>query len=163
MRETNDMLKIGPRARSATLAAFTVTALTLPLTAGAGIARADPIEIRQKMMESVGAATGTLGKMVKGEIAYDPALAGMAMRVLFTTPSGFVTMFPEGADSPTSEAGPKIWEDKAGFEKIAIDLQNAALAALPAASESLDGLKGAFGQVASNCKACHETYRVKKN
>lgn len=138
----------------AVLAAFAATT---------SLANADPIEIRQNMMKSVGAATGTLGKMVKGEIPYDAQLAGMAMRVLFTTPSGFVTQFPEGADSPTSEAGPKIWEDRAGFEKAALDMQTAAMAAIPAASESLDALKASFGSVAQNCRACHETYRVKKN
>ncbi len=138
-------------------------AVALPLLAASSIASADPIEIRQNMMKSVGAATGTLGKMVKGEIPYDAALAGLAMRILFTTPAGFVTQFPEGSDSATSEAGPKIWEDRAGFEKVAMDMQNAALAAIPAASENLDALKGAFGSVAQNCRACHETYRVKKN
>ena len=138
-------------------------AVLVAFAATASLANADPIEIRQNMMKSVGAAPGTLGKMVKGEIPYNPELAGLAMRILFTTPSGFVAQFPDGADSPTSEAGPKIWEDRAGFEKAALDMQNAAMAAIPAAGESLDALKASFGSVAQNCRACHETYRVKKN
>ncbi|WP_186386434.1 MULTISPECIES: cytochrome c [unclassified Stappia] len=140
-----------------------MAAILVPLLATTSLAAADPIEIRQTMMKSVGAATGVLGKMVKGEMPYDPELASLAMRVLFVTPAGFITQFPEGADSPTSEAGPKIWEDRAGFEKIALDMQTAAMAAIPAAGESLDALKPAFGAVAQNCRACHEPYRVKKN
>lgn len=140
-----------------------MAAVLVPLVATTSLAAADPIEIRQTMMKSVGAATGVLGKMVKGEMPYDPELAGLAMRILFTTPAGFTTQFPEGADSPTSEAGPKIWEDRAGFEKSALDMQTAAMAAIPAAGESLDALKASFGTVAQNCRACHETYRVKKN
>lgn len=147
------MLKTGLRA----------LALALPILVAATAAKADPIEVRQTMMKSIGAATGTLGRMVKGEIPYDAALAGLAMRVLFTTPSGFITQFPDGADSPTSEAAPRIWQDRAGFEKIALDMQNAALAAIPAASESLDGLKASFGPVAATCRSCHEAYRAKKN
>ncbi|SDU21547.1 cytochrome c [Stappia sp. ES.058] len=139
-------------------------AFAVPLFMASSLAIADPVETRQNMMKSVGAATGTLGKMLKGETDYDAALATMAMRVLFTTPSGFVTQFPEGSETGgDTEAAPKIWEDKAGFEKIAMDLQAAALAALPAAGGGLEQLKGAFGPVAQNCKACHEDYRIKKD
>jgi cytochrome c556 len=138
-------------------------ALAMPLVMSAAAANADPVAIRQEMMKSIGAATGTLGKMIKGEIDYDPLAASLAMRIIFATPSGFITEFPEGSETAESEAGPKIWEDKAGFDKIAMDMQDAALAAIPAAGKSLDNLKGAFGPVAKNCKACHETYRVKKN
>ena len=138
-------------------------AFALPLLMASSLAHADPVETRQNLMKQVGAATGTLGKMLKGETEYDAELAAMSMRVLFTTPSGFITMFPEGSTTGETEAAPKIWEDKAGFDKIAMDMQNAALAALPAAGGGLEQLKGAFGSVAQNCKACHENYRVKKN
>uniref|UniRef100_UPI003BABC0A7 c-type cytochrome n=1 Tax=Stappia sp. TaxID=1870903 RepID=UPI003BABC0A7 len=138
-------------------------AVALALAGATSIASADPIQTRQEMMKSVGAATGTLAKMIKGETPYDPVAAGLAMRLLFTTPSGFVTQFPEGSNSAESEASPKIWEDMAGFEKAAMDMQNAALAAIPTSTQGLDALKGSFGSVASNCKACHENYRVKKN
>lgn len=138
-------------------------AVALALAGATSTASADPIQTRQEMMKSVGTATGTLAKMIKGETPYDPVAAGLAMRLLFTTPSGFVTQFPEGSNSDDSEASPKIWEDMAGFEKAAMDMQEAARAAIPASSQGLDALKGAFASVASNCKACHENYRVKKN
>ncbi|MCA1300076.1 c-type cytochrome [Stappia indica] len=139
-------------------------AIALPLALLAGPAAADPIQTRQNIMKSVGAATGTLGKMIKGEIPYDATAADMAMRVLFTAPSGFVHQFPDGTQTGgKTEASPKIWEDRAGFEKIAADMEMAALAAIPAASGGLDQLKGAFGSVARNCKACHEGYRIQKN
>lgn len=139
-------------------------AVAMPLALAAGPAAADPIDTRQQLMKSVGAATGTLGKMIKGETEYDAALASMAMRVLFAAPAGFVTMFPDGTQTGgDTEAAPAIWEDRAGFEKVATDMQMAAGAAIPVAGESLDALKGAFGSVAQNCKACHEDYRISKN
>lgn len=134
------------------------------LMLGTSLANNDPVSTRQNLMKSVGFATGTLGKMVKGELPYDPVTAELAMRVIYTSAVGYPTLFPEGSgDGANTEAGPKIWQDKAGFEAIALKLEQAALAAGPAAAGGLDSLKASFGSVAENCKACHQDYRVKKN
>ena len=56
----------------------------------------------------------------------------------------------------------EVWI-KAGFDKISGQLVTDSAAAAEAAKGGMDGFKGAFGKMASNCKACHEKYRVKKN
>ncbi len=142
----------------------TVSAIALAMIITASSASAaDPVTTRQDIMKSVGAATGTLGKMVKGEIPYDPISAELAVRLLFTAGVAFPTQFPEGSDAGDTEASPKIWENKAEFDKISADFAGAALAAIPASKNGLDSLKGSFGSIAKNCKACHQEFRAKKN
>lgn len=136
----------------------------LAVMAGSSLANEDPVATRQNLMESVGLATGTLGKMVKGELPYDPVTAELAMRVIFTSAVGYADLFPEGSgEGANTEASPRIWEDKPGFDAVALKLEQSALAAIPASKEGLDSLKASFGSVAQNCRACHENYRVKKN
>ncbi|MBA5777583.1 cytochrome c [Stappia sp. F7233] len=144
--------------------ALAVFAIGMAAMAGSSFANDDPVATRQNLMKSVGLATGTLGKMVKGELPYDPITAELAMRVIFTSAVGYVDLFPEGSgEGANTEASPKIWEDKAGFDAVALKLEQSALAAIPASKEGLDSLKANFGSVAQNCRACHENYRVKKN
>lgn len=136
------------------------TVLAVAVTAAG--ASEDPIKTRQNLMKSNGASAGAVGKMIKGEMPYDPVTAELALRVIHATAVGLPDLFPEGSDTGETEAAPKIWTDKAGFDKIAAEMETAALEAIPAAKGGLDGLKGAFGEVAKNCKGCHESYRVEK-
>ena len=114
-------------------------------------------------MKSYGASAGAIGKMIKGEMPYDPVTAELALRVIYSGSAGLPFLFPEGTDTGDTEAAPRIWTDKAGFDKIAAEMETAALEAIPAAKDGLDSLKGVFGSVAKNCRGCHETYRVEKN
>ncbi len=123
----------------------------------------DPISLRQHMMKNVGAAMGMAGKMAKGEEAYDPRVAEAAFRVMNNAALGFGGKFPEGAMSEASEASPKIWEDRAGFDAAVAKFIADTAGAAAAKPTTLDDFKPVFGQVAGNCKGCHEAYRVKKN
>lgn len=128
----------------------------------AGPALADPAVKRQAAMSHVGAAAKASGAMLKGEAEFDAEKALLAMRIMNATAQGFGALFPEGSETGAkTEAGPKIWSDRAGFDaandKFIADTQ----AAIDAAPADLDAFKAAFGQVASNCKACHTDYRVK--
>lgn len=136
----------------------------LAMCAGAAFASDDPISTRQNIMKSNGAAAGALFKMAKGEIEYDALTAELAMRELFSGAVAFPTLFPEGSETGgETRASPEIWKDKAGFDAIALKLENAALAAIPAAKGGLDQLKASLGSVGENCQACHEKYRLEKN
>lgn len=123
----------------------------------------DPVSLRMHMMKNVGASMGMAVKMVKGEEAYDPRVAEAAFRVMNAAALGIGAQFPEGSTHGDSEASPKIWSDRAGFDaavaKFIADTAGAA-AAKPA---TLDDFRPIFGQVAGNCKSCHEGYRVKKD
>lgn len=137
--------------------------LALFMTAGlfGATHAADPSADRQAMMKNVGAATGVGGKMMKGELDFDPVAAQLIFGTMNAAASGFGYLFPEGSETGNeTEASPKIWDDKAGFE--------AAVAKFVADTSSLkitdmDSFKAAFGAVTKNCGSCHEAFRVKKN
>ena len=68
--------------------------------------------------------------------------------------------FPEGSDTPPSEASSDIWLDPEGF-KIAI--KNFELASLElitqSQSENFDMTVNSFRDLAQTCKSCHQKFR----
>ena len=68
--------------------------------------------------------------------------------------------FPEGSDTPPSEASSDIWLDPDGF-KIAI--KNFELASLElitqSQSENFDMTVNSFRNLAKTCKGCHQKFR----
>lgn len=123
----------------------------------------DPVSLRMHMMMNTGAAMKTLGGMAKGELAYDAMLAETSFRVMNAAALGFAAQFPAGSETAESEASPKIWSDAAGFEAAAAKFLADTAAAVAAKPADKDAFMPVFGQVASNCKGCHQDYRVKKN
>ncbi len=127
----------------------------------AAVAAGDPAVERQLIMKNVGAATGAAAAMVKGQVEFNAVAAQLALRVMNNAAFGVGSLFPEGSETGAeTEASPKIWSDRAGF-----DAALAKFAADTAGAEkitSLDGLKAAFGKATENCGACHKAYRIKK-
>lgn len=138
----------------------------LCLTGMAAMAADDPIAIRKHIMDSVGAAAGLSGGMMKGEIPYSPAAGKSAIATMVAASAAYGSFFPEGTDKGDTTASPKIWEDAAGFQKALDKFAADAGAAMAASGKDgpadLDAFKAAMGPVFDNCKACHEAYRVKK-
>lgn len=121
----------------------------------------DPAAERQAVMKNVGAATGVASKMVKGEVEFDAVAAELAMRTLNNAGLAFGFMFPEGSETGAkTEASPKIWEDRAGFDKAVNKFIADTNVSGPIAD--LDALKAAFGKATENCGSCHKAWRVKK-
>ncbi len=128
------------------------------------IAQAGPIEDRKAKMKEVGKNLGIIGKMVKGETAFDGVAALAAYNAMGAVGTGFGEFFPVGSETGgETTASPKIWSDPAGFEakgkQFGVDLGVAIQAGTPS---DLAALKVSFGSVAKNCKACHTDYRIKK-
>ncbi len=141
-------------------------ALTLAaaLVASPVLAAGTPQEERQLTMKSVGQAMGTLAKTAKGEINYDAAAVAKAFQTMNDATKNFVEKFPEGTETGhDTEASPKIWSDRTGFESAVDKFGNDTSNAVAAAPQDLDAFKVQFGKVAKNCSTCHEAYRVKKN
>lgn len=124
----------------------------------------DPIGTRQALMKATGAAAKVGGGMAKGEMAFDPVVASLVLATFNATSRSAGHYFPEGSETgQETKASPKIWEDRAGFDQKLADFAQAASAAHAANPQDLESFKTAFGDVAKNCKACHETYRVEKD
>lgn len=138
------------------------------LIAGAATAAENPIATRKAMMQNVLAATQMGGGMLKGKIEYNPVAAQMVLRVLNQAALGIGEHFPKGSESGMkTTAGPKIWSDMGGFNtalaKFAADTSAGFLKPEEIEFFDKDAFGAAFGKAASNCKFCHQDYRVKKN
>ena len=131
----------------------------------AGSANADAIGDRKALMkEKVGASMGTLGKIAKGEMEYDAAAVLASFTTMREAAGNFGDLFPEDSkEGGETTASPKIWEDMDGFKAQLAKFEGDLDAAITAAPADKDSFMAAFGPVAGNCKACHETYRVLKN
>ena len=141
-----------------------MAALAVVLGAGAVYAQQEPTDsaaiARQDLMKDIGAAMGTLGKMAKGEMAYDAAAAEGAKAALVTAAATVEADFMEaGSTDPASEAKPEIWTSWVDFVKKSDALITAANAADVSSAEAIGASLGALGGA---CKDCHGMYRVKK-
>lgn len=123
------------------------------------VAADDPIKVREELMEGIGDAMKVLGPTAQGKMEYDAAKVTAALQTIATNSADFPNHFPEGSDTGNTEALPAIWENKADFEARSQELAKDAEAAIAVAGNGLDAFKPAFGEVASNCKGCHEKYR----
>lgn len=145
---------------------------TLPLLFGALCAAAvplaaaeDPIAARQALMRSVGANAGVAGAVMKGELDYDPAVGRAVIAAIAASATTFGDYFPEGSlDTARSEASPRIWEDRAGFDEELSKLQAATAAAAEASGREGPADAAAFTAavqpVLGACRSCHESYRI---
>lgn len=120
-----------------------------------------PQEVRHELMEDVGGAAKSIGKMMKGEAPFDAAVANESLRTWADAAAAVGDLFPEGSETGyDTEAKATIWTDRAGFDEQVALFAKAANAAVAANPQSLDELKPAAGAVFKTCKSCHETYRV---
>jgi cytochrome c556 len=111
------------------------------------------------LMDGVKAATGTLGAMGKGEMAFDADKAGEARQALIDHAAKIPAAFEAQEMDPKSTALPAIWENWADFEMKA--------QAMGAAAEELDTsdlgwVQAGMGDLGGTCAACHKAYRIKK-
>ena len=101
--------------------------------------------------------------MRMGEADFDSAVALQAFVDMKAAAEGFETLFPDGSDQGKTEASPKIFSDRSGFEAKQADFLAALEVATASAPADLNALRATLGQVGQNCGACHKAYRVKKN
>ena len=127
-------------------------------------ANADAIKDRQDKMKVVGKNMGIVGKMAKGQSAFDGAAALAAFVAMKEAADGFADLFPEGTETGgKTEAAPAIFTDRAGFEKKDAAFQASLVKVTAAAPANVAELGGFVGEVGQNCGACHKAYRVKVN
>jgi cytochrome c556 len=126
---------------------------------------AGPVEDRKELMKSVVKSVKLAVPMAKGETPFDAAAAAAAMQTINDAAGKFVKLFPEGSGThPKTEALPKIWQNMNDFKAKAADLQAASAKTKAAAGQGQEAFKAAvFGSLVKTCKACHDTYRIKKN
>ncbi len=141
-------------------------ALLSPLwmsTASAQFAKPeDAIKYRQSALVVLASQFGRMQPTIKGQAPYDAAAikANVAIvQTLSTLPWGAFGAGTQGNSSAKAE----VWSDAAGFKAAQTKFEGAVVKLSAAADAGdLDKLRAAFGDVGASCKACHDSYRVKK-
>ena len=150
---------------SAVLAMVGLTAVLTVSIAPANAAEDPATVIKQRkaqMKEIVLKNLKAMKQMVVDDFI-DAGEAAKGMSAIAKVAEGFAARFPKGTETGfETTAGPKIWQDNAGFKKKLAKLAADAKAASVAAGKGDDAFKAAFITVAKNCKGCHEAYRIKK-
>ena len=119
------------------------------------------VKERMDAMEEVGKAMKAMAKMIKGEAEFDTAEIARNSKIIHDRSGPALTkLFPADSLQKPSEATPAIWDQWPRFEELSDDLMTHADMLSVAASK--EAAKAAFGQLGSTCKACHESFRIKK-
>ncbi|WP_095204281.1 c-type cytochrome [Mesorhizobium carmichaelinearum] len=141
-----------------------VIAISMLAFAGSA-AFADPILDRQALMKERGKIVGGLSKVAKGEEPFDATAVLTQLQALQANAEKFDVdaLFPKGSDTGDTTAGPKIWEDMAGFKATGDKYLADVKAAVAAAPADVDALKAQVGAMGSDCGTCHQGYRIKKS
>jgi cytochrome c556 len=121
---------------------------------------ASPVEQRQAVMKHVGQEMKEAAGLTS-PATYDAAKAKAVMDGVAADAGKLKGLYPAGSGAdPKTAADPKIWQNRADFDKRLNEL--ASLAATAGKATTVDAYKPAFGAVGATCKSCHDIYRKKK-
>jgi len=140
-----------------------VLASLLALASGVAIAQnADVIKARKETFKAMGGAAGPMGKMLRGEEAFDLAKVQAGLKTIAENNQKVAKLFPADSKDGDTKALPAIWTDKAKFDAIFAKLDAAVAAAIPAIKDEAS-FKAEAPKVLGNCGACHNDFRQKNN
>ena len=136
--------------------------------AGAGyattvLAQAKPDQLvkqRQSAMTLISKYFGPLGAMAKGKAPYDAAVAARNSGFLVALSQMPWDGFHASTKDIQSKALPAVFENEAKFKEAAERMQGA-MTKLAAAANDEAAFKGAVGEAAKSCGACHNDFRAK--
>jgi hypothetical protein len=144
------------RARTLLLTAAAAFAL-----AGVAVAAGNPAEERQAAMKQVGQTMKDATAFTSAATPFDAAKVKSLMDGVSGAAKKLHGLYPAGSGAdPKSAADPKIWENKADFDKRLTEMGT--LAAAAGKTTSTDTFKPAFSALGATCKSCHDIYRKKK-
>jgi len=113
---------------------------------------------RMNNMTLLAAELAVVGKMLKGETAFDAQTAHLAVRNIARYGEETTALFEAHETDPKSEAKPEIWRNFGDFENKADALVAQALA-LDGNLGRLEDLAPAMRSLGQACQACHKLYR----
>jgi|SRR5579883_3250538 len=135
------------------------------LGTAAVLAQEDAAVTQQNLMKSIGKPMyGVLGKMLKGEIAYDQAAVDTALNDIAAGVPKIADTFKTNPkhDVPNANFGAsqKIWQNKADFDSKIPPVEKA-IAEQKGKIKDAATLKVSFDAIQVKCTGCHDDYRVK--
>jgi cytochrome c556 len=133
----------------------------LGLAAGlttAAVSAGNPVEDRQATMKGVAQSMKEGGGLVT---AFDAAKTKTTMTSIADAAKKLKGLYPAGSDKdPKSGADPKVWTQKADFDKRLAEMGT--LAANAGKAKDADSYRTAYKALGETCKSCHDIYRMKK-
>lgn len=126
------------------------------------------VKQRMDQMEEMKDEVKSISAMLKGRSVYSrEAMEAGVKRIQARSGDALLQLFPEGSLTKPSEALPEIWQQWPEFEQLANKqqaLSEALLEAVSAASgEKADkDVMQAFKALSSNCKQCHDQFRIEE-
>ena len=148
------------RSRTGLWAAAAGVGLTLA-AASVAVSAGNPMEERQATMKQVGQTMKEASAYASPQTAFDAGKVKGLMDGVAASAKKLHGLYPAGSGAdPKSAADPKIWENKADFDKRLGEM--ASLAAAAGKTGSQETFKPAFSALGATCKSCHDVYRRKK-
>ena len=120
----------------------------------------DPVATRQALMKQVGQQMKDASGFATGQTPWDAAKVKAVTSALAANGKKAQGLFPaSSAAHAKSQTDPKVWKNKADFDKRLAEMSTLALAAGKA--PSMEAYRPAFTKLSATCKSCHDTYRKK--
>lgn len=135
-------------------------AALLAATAAPALADSPAIAQRKALLKEMGQAAGPVGKMLRGDDAFDLAKVQNALKVIAANTAKLPDLFPDDSQTGDTKALPAIWQNKSDVVARFGKLHQEAAAAAPAITDEAS-FKAQMPKVLGNCGACHQTYRAK--
>src|SRR5690606_28196991 len=118
---------------------------------------------RHSVFELLSFSNAPLGAMARGGEFDQEAAVQAAERVAF-----LATLIPDtfnvdtsGANVEGTRAADTIWQNKADFDQLAMDLANGAQAAIEILNtQGAAGVRAAVAEIGPKCGACHDRFRL---
>jgi cytochrome c556 len=131
--------------------------LTSVAWAHSGVKNAS-VKARMDAMGEIGLNTKIIGRMAKGQEAFDASLARAAAAAIADYAMQTPKLFQVNETDPKSEALPAIWESYDDFVSKSDALGQLAIE-LSSSIQAIDDLGPAMARLGGACKACHTQYR----
>jgi cytochrome c556 len=129
--------------------------------AGVAVSAGNPMEDRQATMKQVGQTMKEAAAFTSAQTPFDDAKVKSLMDGIAGAAKKLHGLYPVGSGAdPKTAADPKIWENKADFDKRLTEM--AGLASAAGKTTSPETFKPAFSMLGATCKSCHDIYRKKK-
>lgn len=119
---------------------------------------ADLLDDRQATMKHISRAFEPMAQMYK-KLTFDAGTVAARSNEIATDLQHFLVLFPAGSEKADTASSPKIWTDRAGFEKAQARAYAAAVALSKATDQS--AFRDAVQQLGDACTACHHAYRLR--
>ena len=116
----------------------------------------EPIEKRRAAMKAIAKAGSPPFQMLKGSAPFELAKVQATLKTFQDEAAKLKTLFPEDSRSGgDTDATPKIWQDKAAFEK-AIDTFVGIVGTAATLIKDEETFKVEYPKVAASCGGCHK-------